>query len=236
MYIIRLDDASEYCDKKKWNKIEKILDKYSIKPIVGIIPNNKDKTMTGSYKKDIGFWNKAKKWQEKKWLIAMHGFNHVYTTCDGGINPVQKRSEFAGVDFATQSKMIKEGIKVFEKHNIFPNIFFAPSHTFDINTLKALKDNSNITVVSDTISNDIYYKDSFFFLPVQSGKVRNLPFKFVTFCYHPNEMNDEDFIELENFIIKNRNKFNDLDILNLKKRKKSLYDSFLSFLYFLRRG
>lgn len=41
-YIIRLDDASEIMNVSAWERIEELLDNYNIKPIVGIIPNNKD--------------------------------------------------------------------------------------------------------------------------------------------------------------------------------------------------
>lgn len=41
-YIIRLDDASEIMNVSTWERIEELLDNYNIKPIVGIIPNNKD--------------------------------------------------------------------------------------------------------------------------------------------------------------------------------------------------
>ena len=41
-FIIRLDDACPTMDKKKWDKIEKILNELNIKPLVAIIPNNKD--------------------------------------------------------------------------------------------------------------------------------------------------------------------------------------------------
>ena len=81
----------------------------------------------------------------------------------------------------------------------------------------------------------IYFENDFYFLPQQSGRVRKLPFKFVTFCYHPNTMRDNDFDELENFIKENRNKFNSLDIKNLTKRNKNILDKFLSLLYFARR-
>ena len=37
-YIIRLDDANEYSDMSKWDRIEKILDKNDIKPLVAVIP------------------------------------------------------------------------------------------------------------------------------------------------------------------------------------------------------
>lgn len=235
MYVIRLDDASDYNNLSNWNRMEKILNSYSIKPIVGVIPNNQDPSMVKAYKKNNDFWKKVKQWQNSGWIIAMHGYNHVYITDDGGINPIQKRSEFAGVSLKKQEDKIKNGIEIFKSKGIIPDAFFAPSHTFDENTLLALKKNSDIRIISDTIANDIYFENDFYFLPQQSGRVRKLPFKFVTFCYHPNTMRDNDFDELENFIKENRNKFNSLDIKNLTKRNKNILDKFLSLLYFARR-
>lgn len=235
MYVIRLDDASDYNNLSNWNRMEKILNSYSIKPIVGVIPNNQDPSMVKAYKKNNEFWKKVKQWQNSGWIIAMHGYNHVYITDDGGINPIQKRSEFAGVSLKKQEDKIKNGIEIFKSNGIIPDAFFAPSHTFDENTLLALKKNSDIRIISDTIANDIYFENDFYFLPQQSGRVRKLPFKFVTFCYHPNTMRDNDFDELENFIKENRNKFNSLDIKNLTKRNKNILDKFLSLLYFARR-
>lgn len=235
MYVIRLDDASEYCNLDNWKRIEKLLNSFSIKPIVGIIPNNQDLSMIDIYAKNVDFWNMVNKWQNDGWIIAMHGYDHVYITDDGGINPVQKRSEFAGVGLEKQEEKIKKGIEIFNKNNIVPSVFFAPSHTFDKNTLLALKKNSNIRIISDTVANDIYFEDDFYFLPQQSGTVRKLPFKFTTFCYHPNTMNDSDFENLEKFLQENKNKFKHLDIKNLNRRKKNIFDKFLSFLYFARR-
>ena len=235
MYIIRLDDASDYADTEKWNRIEQILDKYDIKPIVGIIPQNEDDSLVKKYIKNNNFWKKALNWQEKKWIIAMHGVNHKYVTEEGGINPVQKRSEFAGLPLQVQKNKIIEGIKILHQKKIYPKVFFAPSHTFDYNTIQALKEESDIRIISDTVANDIYYNDEFYFIPEQSGRVRNLPFRVVTFCYHPNEMIESDFLELENFIIHNKDKFKKLDLNNLPKRKKSIIDKLLSTIYFLRR-
>lgn len=65
MFLIRLDDASEYMDFNKWSKMEALLNKYLIKPIVGVIPNNKDNNLVNKYKKDIKFWAMVRSWQDK---------------------------------------------------------------------------------------------------------------------------------------------------------------------------
>ena len=234
MYIIRLDDASDYMNIENWNRMEKILNKYGVKPIVGIIPDNKDTSLL-KYKKDENFWKKAKKWENNGWIIAMHGHKHVYITSEKGLNPIHKRSEFAGLPLRIQKEKIKAGYKILLSKGLNPKIFFSPSHTFDLNTLKALKEETPIRIVSDTIANDIYYNDDIFFIPQQSGRVRKLPLKTVTFCYHPNTMSDNEFVELEKFLKENRAKFNNIDIDLLKKRKKNIIDILLIKIYFFRR-
>lgn len=234
MYIIRLDDASNYMNHENWNRMEKLLDKYNIKPIVGIIPNNKDINFL-KYNNDKNFWKKAVLWQEKKWTIAMHGYEHLYSTQDGGINPIQKRSEFAGHSLDEQENKINRGFIILKNKGLKPKIFFAPSHTFDENTLLALKNKTDIRIISDTIANDIYYYNDFYFIPQQSGSVRKLPFKITTFCLHPNTMKDNDFIKLEDFIKKNRRKFKDFDYNINTKRKRNIIDFLIKKIYFLRK-
>ena len=109
MYYFRLDDASEYRDIEKWSRIENIFDRYNIRPLVGIIPQIKDEYLVSAYQRDFCFWDKALRWKEKGWKIALHGYEHIYLTTDGGINPVNNRSEFAGLSFDIQSNKIKKG-------------------------------------------------------------------------------------------------------------------------------
>lgn len=234
MYLMRLDDASEYMDIKKWTRIETLLDKYNIKPIYGIIPSNEDPELL-KYGKVDDFWKLMKNWQNKGWTPALHGYTHVFESEDGGINPVNKRSEFAGVLLERQKEKIKNGYEILKKNKIETKIFFAPAHTFDKNTLIALKEESSIRIISDTVSNDVYFNDGFYFIPQQSGVCRKLPFKIVTFCYHPNIMEDDDFDRLEKFLELYGTCFVSMDQIKLHKKKRSLLDLILKELYFMRR-
>ena len=228
-YILRLDDACEQMDISKWDKVEMLLDKYGVKPLVGVIPHCEDPEMK-KYEIDNCFWEKVKRWNEKGWEIALHGYNHVYTTSNGGLNPVNDKSEFAGVALEIQKEKIRKGINIFLSKNVKPRVFFAPAHTFDINTLKALREESDIRIISDTIARDIYKMDDFVFVPQQSGKVRKLPFKVITFCYHPNYMSDIDFVSLEKFLTSSSKKFVSFPITDTN-RTKDLFDIFLNYLY-----
>ena len=230
-FILRLDDACEKRDVEKWNIMEKLLDRYGIKPLVGIIPHCEDPMME-QYHEDPDFWKRVKIWQSKGWSIALHGYNHVYSTQCGGINPIHQRSEFAGEPLDIQREKIRNGVAIFREHGIEPEIFFAPSHTFDENTLQALRVESNIRIISDTVATKPYKESGFVFVPQQSGKARKLPFAVTTLCYHPNQMRQAGFDGLEAFLRKNHSQFVSFP-QEATSRSKSALDKVLGKLYFL---
>ena len=75
--LIRLDDIAENMNWNLMEKSELLFEKYQIKPILGVIPNNKDNDLL-SYPKRDNFWEQVRKWKNKGWEISMHGFTHVY--------------------------------------------------------------------------------------------------------------------------------------------------------------
>lgn len=234
-YIMRLDDASEYMDVEKWNRMKSLLDKYHVKPVFGIIPDNQDESLVNVYPKEETFWDRMQQWIKEGWIPALHGCDHCYVTEEGGINPVNYRSEFAGLPLNKQREKIKKGYTILKNHGIYPSIFFAPSHTFDENTLEALKQESDIRVISDTVAFDSYYDNGFYFLPQQSGAVRKLPFHLVTFCYHPNVMEESDYERLDAFLKEYSQNFVHYEEQLLKKRKFGLLDKVLKKMYFAKR-
>lgn len=233
-YIMRLDDACEKRNVEKWDRMELLLDAYHVKPLVGIIPHCEDEAMN-EYEEDERFWERVATWIAKGWCIAMHGYNHVYSAECGGINPVNNRSEFAGESYEIQKEKIKKGVEIMREHGMDPKVFFAPSHTFDENTLKVLKEFSNIRIISDTPANKPYTKYGMTFVPQQSGSVRELPFDTITFCYHPNVMSEKEFKQLEGFLKKHQREFIDFPEKTVT-RKRSLSDIVVHKLYFARRG
>ena len=234
MYILRLDDASEHMNIDNWLRMEELLDKLNIKPIFGIIPNNQDTELL-RYNEVADFWELMKKWKNKGWTPALHGYNHLFETNVGGINPVNLKSEFAGLPLEKQKQKIRDGYRTLVENGINADIFFAPAHTFDEKTLRALKEESSIRIVSDTIATDVYFEDGIYFIPQQSGRCRRLPFSIVTFCYHPNIMNDDDFEKLEDFLTRYKSKFISSFHTVLKERKFGFRDRIVRKLYFARR-
>ena len=60
LYLLRLDDASEYMNIKKWQEMESLLDRHGIRPIVGVIPHNLDPSLVNKfeYNQSFGICNK----------------------------------------------------------------------------------------------------------------------------------------------------------------------------------
>ena len=203
--------------------------------MVGVIPHNED-TMQQIDPTDDNFWGKVKNWEAKGWAIALHGYNHCYDSNSGlkGFNPMWSRSEFAGIPLDVQKERIRKGMKIMTEHNLNPKYFFAPSHTFDENTLIALREESNIRIISDTIATRPYRYKDFIMIPQFGGQCREMKLSgLFTFCLHPNTMKDEAFEKTDKFLKTYREMFTSFEKLDLSNvTKKSLSNRLLSWGYF----
>lgn len=236
-YILRLDDACPTMDSGKWERIERLLDSCEIKPIVAVIPSNKDPEMMID-PPDDNFWGKVKAWEEKGWQIALHGYDHCYISDSGGLIPMNRQSEFAGVSIDIQKEKLRKGINIFGSFGITTNIWVAPSHTFDRSTLRALKEETDIQIVSDGVALFPYQKDGFFWIPQQMWHFVEKNHGVWTCCLHPNMMSEKAFEVLENFCRRQRSEFIcDIEALQnrYQDRRKTVVDEMYFQYFFLRR-
>lgn len=201
--LIRFDDIAENMNWHFMEKSEQLFDKYKIKPVLGVIPNNQDVELR-SYPKKENFWKIVKNWQSKGWEISMHGYNHLYVT-ETNKNDYFKyggKSEFFGESLVSQTNKIQKGLEIFKKNNIKVRSFFAPNHTYDANTFIALK-NSGIYEVIDGYGLNPYLKNEIIFIPQLFYKIFFIPFGLQTTQIHLNIMNDKEFSKLQSLIEKN---------------------------------
>ncbi|MBR4668025.1 MAG: DUF2334 domain-containing protein [Butyrivibrio sp.] len=200
---VRMDDITPDMDWEKFYRFKTILDKYDIKPLIGVVPDNKDEKLKKNMPRE-DFWEYIRNLQQNGWIIAMHGFNHVYTTREPGLFPIGDKSEFAGIPYQKQDDMIREGKRILRGHGIVTDFFMAPSHSYDRNTLKALRKNG-FQRVTDGFGIAPYEMDGLTFYPISKRRKDSLESKhegIVTFVYHTNTMSDKDFENFEKQIEK----------------------------------
>ncbi len=221
--LVRIDDVAENMNWSMMKRVEKILNDYNIKPVVGIIPNNHDQNLL-SFPKENNFWEIVSNWKQKGWEIAMHGYDHVYTTNSdkedffnygGG-------SEFFNKDKKTQVMKLKKSLEIFNKNNILIRSFFAPNHNYDQNTFEALKE-VGITEVIDGYGLMPFKKNGIKFIPQLFYKLISLPFGIQSTQIHLNDWNENDLQNFLDFVKKNKKKFINYDYAISKTNNSSIY-------------
>ena len=231
-YLIRLEDACHQMPIIKWKKFESFFEIHNIKPIIGVVPENKDKKLGNEY--DPDFWLKVKKWDELGWSIALHGLNHLLKPIDqsNSFFSFGKKSEFVGLSKNQQSKIILKSLSIFSSNNIEPKLFMAPSHTFDQITLECLKEFSTIKLITDGFSYRHFKKQGFTFIPQQLWSVKKMPFGLYTICIHPTTMSEHQIEEFLKKLKGIKNQIISLDDLDLSTAQNfDIKDQIFSFIY-----
>tara|TARA_Y100001960_G_scaffold189171_1_gene198340 strand:- start:749 stop:1216 length:468 start_codon:yes stop_codon:yes gene_type:complete len=114
-------------------------------------------------------------------------------------------SEFVGLSFEEQQKKINLGLEIFKKKGFDVKVFFAPNHTFDYNTIKACKSLGFKSII-DGYGLTPYYENEILFIPQLFYKLYSLPFGIQTIQLHLNYFSSDDYLNLEKFVKKNKEK------------------------------
>ena len=200
-YIFRLDDIAPRMDWERYSRLREIFSRYRVRPLIAVIPQNEDPEFSKYPEVPVDFWQEIRDRRDDGWHIAQHGFRHVYDTASSGLLGVSKRSEFAGHPYEEQLRRIKAGKAILEAAGLQISSFVAPSHSFDANTIKALRE-AGITMISDGFAFYPYYRDGMLFVPQLTETPRHCPFGIHTFCLHTNSMSDKLFETVEQFLEK----------------------------------
>ena len=206
-FLFRLDDIAENMNWDMMEQTTNLFDKFEVKPVLGIIPNNKDPELLAYPKKNINFWEQARAWKKKGWEIAMHGNNHIYDKSCSKTDYLSLggNSEFCSHTYEKQLEKIKSGLYKFKSEDLDIRVFFAPNHTFDDNTLMALKE-CGITEIIDGYGLMPYEENGIKFIPQLFYKMIVFPFGIQTFQIHLNYFKHDDFDNFKKFIELNSQK------------------------------
>jgi len=196
-YLIRLDDDSPTMAHGHWLRLEALFDSLGIKPLVAVVPDNRDPTLQIDAP-DPAFWERVRGWQAKGWTIALHGYQHVFHPVDRRklVLPFYDRSEFAGLPLAQQAEKLRAAWALCQSHGVTPTVWIAPAHCFDRVTLAALLEATPIRVISDGVARNAYEEGGFFWLPQQLWSLEPRRSGLWTVCLHPNSLIEADFDRL----------------------------------------
>jgi peptidoglycan/xylan/chitin deacetylase (PgdA/CDA1 family) len=186
-YLLRFDDLCPTMDWEAWDRIEPLLLEAGVRPILAVVPDNRDPHLiAGPERPD--FWSRVRAWQARGWTIGLHGYQHVYVNREPGILGLNARSEFAGLPFGEQLEKLRNGLAIYAAEGVRADAWIAPSHSFDGNTLLALK-TLGIRTVSDGFAFRPFRDPTgATWVPQQFASMRPMPWGIWTFCYHINGM------------------------------------------------
>ena len=199
--IVRMDDICPRMDKAKFERYYNMLDGLGIKPLLGIIPCCEDESF--SAEEDSLFWEKMRGCREKGYPIAMHGVHHVYTSSSKGLVCKRSMSEFAGLPLEEQIVLLRLGKRKMEENGLDTDIFMPPGHSYDINTLKAMKE-CGFRFLSDGRSFHPYNKAGIRCIPTSNSYRLHFNRGILTICIHSDAEDERSFKRTEKYLKKNR--------------------------------
>jgi len=190
-YLLRFDDLCPTMNWTVWRQIEAALIDAGIKPILAVVPDNQDPELVVEPAQER-FWEEVRGWQRRGWTIGLHGYQHRYEIRCAGILGRNCYSEFAGLSYKAQLSKLRKGLAIFAREGVRPDIWVAPAHSFDANTLDALA-HCRLIVVSDGYS-VLPHSDArgLLWVPQQLGRFRKLPGGVWTVCHHHNRWVAQD--------------------------------------------
>lgn len=272
---VRLDDITPDMDWERFLKFKSLLDRYQVKPLIGVVPQNRDPNLVrkGSSGEGAGksgengggradgkafspraeraegdtgtgmdgksdstgperFWDYIKALEEAGWVIAMHGCYHIYATDRGGIFPLNNFSEFAGLPLERQKELLGEGKRLLGERGLETGIFMAPAHSYDYNTLRALKE-TGFEALTDGFGNSPYRWKGLDFYPISFllGRTLNGKKGYSTMVVHTNTVSDADLKQYEeNFKRKDISWISYGEYLRAAKKRRTLPGRWREFL------
>jgi predicted deacetylase len=197
-YLLRLDDLCPTMAHSCWARYFELIEQCGLRPILAVVPDNRDPDLDRE-PADPGFWPRLQALEAQGAAIALHGLHHLSLSRGGGLLPLHRQTEFAGVEAATQRAWIGEGLRLLRAYGLEPTLWVAPRHGFDRSTLGALAD-EGVRLLSDGFSTTPYLRNGVVWLPQQIWEPVEKTEGLWTICVHPNTATNAQFERLAGFV------------------------------------
>jgi hypothetical protein len=175
-------------DWSVWERLEPVLLRFGVKPILAVVPDNRDPSLVVGPAR-VDFWERVRHWQQVGWTIALHGYQHLYETRDAGLLGVNAYSEFSGLTESVQAAKLDAALDVFRAHGVRAQAWVAPAHSFDRTTVRLLVDRG-VRVISDGFYLRPVHRYGAMWIPQQLWRFRPAPVGLWTVCFHANGMDE----------------------------------------------
>lgn len=187
--IFRFDDIHPFMNADAFDFILSLSDICPKSIMLCVIPDNKDKSLINLNSPIPEYWKKLVAIESKGVTIGLHGLEHKLKFCKTSLLSVSRQSEYTGLKYANQKKMLLKGLSILEARGLTPKFFAAPAHGFDKTTLEVLNE-INFINISDGFSRNVCIKKGLTWIPLKTWSPRTWFLGGVnTVCIHLNKDN-----------------------------------------------
>lgn len=208
-YLLRFDDLCPTHSPERWRRFTPLLEEFGIRPILAIIPENRDPELAAS-PPDPEFWDEMRALETSGAAIGLHGYRHLCVNRGRSLVPLHRETEFAGVDPATQRIWIRRGLAILRRLGLNPTIWVAPRHGFDRATLGVLRE-EGIGLVSDGFARRTFVRNGLTWIPQQLWAPETKESDLWTICLHANTAPDSLVEQLRGFLRKHARQVTSVD-------------------------
>ena len=204
-YLLRFDDLSPTMDRTRWERFVPLLERYDVKPILAVVPENHDPELMVA-PEDAGFWSEMRDWQRRGAAIGLHGYRHLCVSEGRGLVPLHRQTEFAGVGEMEQREWIEAGLEILRGHGLEARIWVGPRHGTDAATVRALRA-AGIGAISDGLWERPAQWQGATWIPQQLWEPREMGGGVWTICLHAHTATGALVERLEGFLKRHAERF-----------------------------
>ena len=191
--------------RDRWARFLSIITRYQIKPILAVIPDNQDPSLS-LQAPDPDFWNRMRSLEAAGATIAMHGYRHLCASHGKSLLGMHQETEFAGIEESQQRQWIRAGLEILRGNGLNPRLFVAPRHGFDLHTLSALS-SEGLAILSDGFAQRPFMRHGILWIPQQLWEPVRKTSGLWTICIHTNTAAPALESRLEEFLAEHARQF-----------------------------
>jgi Uncharacterized protein conserved in bacteria (DUF2334) len=209
-FILRFDDICPTMRWDIWSEIEASLIKSGTKPILAVVPDNRDPVLQVAPPR-AGFWDHVRRWQDMGWTIALHGYQHLYVARAAGLVTRRKKSEFTSLPANLQEDKLRLGMEIFAQERIKTRVFIGPGNAFDEVTVSLLPKCGIDIISAGWFWWPFIGPHKVTWIPCQLSTMRTVPAGIWTVCYHHNSWTADDLSEFRQHLGEFRDHISSMD-------------------------